>query len=142
MSAPVLNKKKNHYELRYTLTYYKELTKKPIQDQLVCAVDLGINNDAVCSVLNSKGTVLARKFINRQAEKDHLNIMLNRKSVFQKEHGSHDIACITGVIKRINIDYSHKIAHDIIVFAKANKCDVIVMEYLDIKKKHSARNAS
>ena len=59
ISAPVLNKKKNYYELRYTLTYYKELTKKPIQDQLVCAADLGINNDAVCSVLNSKGTVLA-----------------------------------------------------------------------------------
>ena len=34
------------------------------------------------SVLNSKGTVLARKFINRQAEKDHLNVMLKRKSLY------------------------------------------------------------
>ena len=56
--------------------------EKPVADRVICAVDLGVNNDAVCSVLNSKGTVLARKFINRQAEKDHLNVMLKRKSLY------------------------------------------------------------
>lgn len=142
VSAPVLCKKKNYYELRYTLTYYKDLTQKPVADQVICAVDLGVNNDAVCSVLNSKGTVLARKFINLQAEKDHLNVMLKRKSLFQSLHGVHDIACMSGVVKRINLDYSHKIAHEIVKFARSQNCDVIVMEYLNIKKKHTARNAS
>lgn len=38
--------------------------------QTILAVDLGINTDAVCSVMRSDGTVLVRKIINFAGEKD------------------------------------------------------------------------
>ena len=141
ISSPVIEKKpKGHYFLRFTLEEKVELSSKPIVDQKVCAVDLGVNTDAVCSVLDSSGTVLARKFILRGREKDQVNNALHRVSVFQKLHGSHDSGRLWSVAKRRNENLANHVAHDIVEFARENDCDVIVFEHLHTDgRKHGSK---
>ena len=134
-SAPVLEKKYGHYELRFTRDFNVELSNKDIYKQKVCAVDLGITSDAVCSILNYKGTVLSRKFINCGKEKDSLNNALHRVSTFQKEHGSYNVRRLWSIAKRRNLNLAHLVAHKIVDYASENNCDVIVFEYLDTKAK-------
>ena len=69
ISAPVLEKKHGCWKLRFAVTETVELSAKPVSEQKICAVDLGIRTDAVCSIMDSKGTVLARKFIMRGRER-------------------------------------------------------------------------
>ena len=134
-SAPVLEKKYGHYELRFTREFQVELSDKEISKQKVCAVDLGVTNDATVSVLDVHGTVLSRKFINCGKEKDSVTNALNRVSSFQKEHGSHDTKRLWNIAKRRNLNLAHLIAHKIVDYAKENNCDVIVFEHLDTKGK-------
>ena len=134
-SAPVLEKKYGHYELRFTREFQVELSDKEISKQKVCAVDLGVTNDATVSVLDIHGTVLSRKFINCGKEKDFVTNALNRVSSFQKEHGSHDTKRLWNIAKRRNLNLAHLIAHKIVDYAKENNCDVIVFEHLDTKGK-------
>ena len=134
-SAPVLEKKYGHYELRFTREFQVELSDKEISKQKVCAVDLGVTNDATVSVLDIHGTVLSRKFINCGKEKDSVTNALNRVSSFQKEHGSHDTKRLWNIAKRRNLNLAHLIAHKIVDYAKENNCDVIVFEHLDTKGK-------
>ena len=134
-SAPVLEKKYGHYELRFTRDFQVELSDKKISKQKVCAVDLGVTNDATVSVLDVHGTVLSRKFINCGKEKDSVTNALNRVSSFQKEHGSHDTKRLWSIAKRRNLNHAHLVAHRIVDYALANNCDVIVFEYLETKGK-------
>lgn len=134
-SASVLEKKYGHYELRFTREFQVELSDKEISKQKVCAVDLGVTNDATVSVLDIHGTVLSRKFINCGKEKDSVTNALNRVSSFQKEHGSHDTKRLWNIAKRRNLNLAHLIAHKIVDYAKENNCDVIVFEHLDTKGK-------
>ena len=133
ISAPVLEKKHGCWKLRFAVTETINLSRKPVSEQKICAVDLGVNTDAVCSVMDSKGTVLARKFIMRGREKDSLSNALHRVSVFQSLHGSHDSGRLWNIAKRRNRNLAHQIAREIVNFAIANECDVIVMEHLDTK---------
>ncbi|WP_105305201.1 IS200/IS605 family accessory protein TnpB-related protein [Anaerolactibacter massiliensis] len=133
ISAPVLEKKHGCWKLRFAVTETVELSAKPVSEQKICAVDLGVNTDAVCSVMDSKGTVLAHKFIMRGREKDSLSNALHRVSVFQSLHGSHDSGRLWNIAKRRNRNLAHQIAREIVNFAIANECDVIVMEHLDTK---------
>ena len=133
ISAPVLEKKYGCWKLRFAVTETVELSAKPVSEQKICAVDLGISTDAVCSVMDSKGTVLARKFIMRGREKDFLSNALHRVSVFQSLHGSHDSGRLWNIAKRRNRNLAHQIAREIVNFAIANECDVIVMEHLNAK---------
>ena len=140
-SSPTIERKqKGHYFLRFALTENVELSSAPLSERLICSVDLGLNTDAVCSVMNVHGTVLARKFINCAREKDSVHNALHRVSVFQKLHGSHDTGRLWSVAKRRNENHAKLIAHHIAAFAKENHCDVIVFEHLDTKgKKRGSR---
>ena len=64
------------------------LTKTPVKEQIICSVDLGINTDAVCTIMRADGTVLGRKFIDHPSEKDRMYRALGRIRRFQREHGS------------------------------------------------------
>ena len=87
-SAPTLEKRHRKYFLRFSYTEDVILTKIPVKEQIVCSVDLGINTDAVCTIMRSDGTVLGRKFINFHSEKDRMYRVLGRIKRFQREHGS------------------------------------------------------
>ena len=119
----------------FTLTENIELSSVPLKERLICAVDLGINTDAVCSVMNVHGTVLARKFINCAREKDCVQNALHRVSVFQKLHGSHDTGRLWSVAKRRNENHAKLVANRIVEYARENHCDVIVFEHLDTRGK-------
>ncbi len=57
-SAPALEKRHQKYFLRFSYTEEVTLSKTPVKDQIICSVDLGINTDAVCTIMRSDGTVL------------------------------------------------------------------------------------
>lgn len=105
-----------------------------IQDQVICAVDLGLNNNATCSIMQSDGTVVGRKFINLATEKDHLSKALNRLKKAQ-QHGAKRCPVKWKHINDINTDISRKTAKEILDFAVLYNVDTIVFEYLDTKGK-------
>lgn len=137
LSAPVIEKRNKKYALRFLVETKSELSKR---NDRVCAVDLGINNDAVCSIIDKDGTVIARRFINSSIEKDHLYRILNQIKKAQSVGNRK-----TPKLWRYADNYNHQISvntakgiHD---FALEYNCDVIVMEHLDTqgKKKGSKK---
>ena len=134
--SPVLEKRKQgKYFLRFAMTEKIEFLDKPVFERKVCAVDLGVNTDATCSVIDVHGTVLARKFITRAREKDSVYRALHRVSVFQRLHGSHDSGRLWSLASRRNLNLAHMVAHDIVDFAREHGCDVIVFEHLGTRGK-------
>ena len=86
--CPTLEKRHHKYFLRFTYTEEVTLTKTSVKEQVICSVDLGINTDAVCTIMRADGTVLGRKFIDHPSEKDRMYRALGRIRRFQREHGS------------------------------------------------------
>ena len=71
-SAPALEKRHHKYFLRFSYIEEVTLTQTPVKGQIICSVDLGINTDAVCTIMRADGTVLGRKFIDFPSEKDRM----------------------------------------------------------------------
>ena len=138
-SAPTLEKRHRKYFLRFSYTEDVILTKAPVEEQIICGVDLGINTDAVCTIMRSDGTVLGRKFIDFPSEKDRMYRVLGRIKRFQREHGSAQAKSRWGYVKRLNIELSRKIAGAVTKYAKENHADIIVFEYLETKGKISGK---
>ena len=134
-SAPTLEKRFGKYYLRFAYTENVKLSKTPIEKQRICAVDLGLNSDAVCSIMTSDGTILNRKFINFPSEKDHLNHVLNRVRRYQREHGSQNVQSFWKYAQRLNDELAKKIASAITEFAVSNFTDCIVFEHLNFRGK-------
>ena len=133
--SPVLIKKHRKYFLQFAFEQEAKLTEKSAGAQRICAVDLGINTDAVCSIMEADGTVAARKFINFAAEKDHLQHVLNRVRKHQRLHGPQSVRGFWAYGVRLNEELARKTAGAIIAFAKESRADVIVFEHLDMRGK-------
>ena len=127
-SAPILEKRHRKYFLRFSFEEERKLTDRPVQEQRICAVDLGINTDAVCSIMEADGTVCARKFIDFADEKDRI-----RKK--NREHGPKSAVSLWKYAARCNDELAKKTAAAIVGFAEENHADVIVFEHLDMKGK-------
>ena len=138
-SAPTLEKRHRKYFLRFSYTEDVILTKAPVEEQIICGVDLGINTDAVCTIMRSDGTVLGRKFIDFPSEKDRMYRVLGRIRKFQREHGSVQAKSRWAYAKSLNIELGRKIAGAVTKYAKENHADIIVFEYLEIKGKISGK---
>ena len=104
------------------------LTKAPVKEQIICSVDLGINTDAVCTIMRPDGTVLGRKFIDFPSEKDRMYRVLGRISRFQREHGSVQVKSRWAYAKRLNTELGRKVAGAVTGYAEENHADVIVFE--------------
>lgn len=126
------------YSLRFAFDENVKLSDAPIDKQRVCAVDLGLNTDAVCSIMTADGTILAREFINFPSDKDHLYHVLNRIKKFQRLHGSREAHNFWPYAKRVNDELSKKIAAAIVEFAVLYSADVIAFEHLDFKGKKAS----
>ena len=113
------------------------LTQTPVKGQIICSVDLGINTDAVCTIMRADGTVLGRKFIDFPSEKDRMYRTLGRIRRFQREHGSAQAGDRWAYTRRLNIELSRKIAGAVAEYAWENHADVIVFEYLEMNGKIS-----
>ena len=133
VSAPVLEKRYNKYYLRFSFTKVINLTDTPVKKQIVCSVDLGINTDAVCSIMDADGTILARKFIDFPSDKDRMYHAMNRTRRKQSEYGPRSATSLWAYVRRLNEDRAKKISSVIIDFAFQHSVDVIVIEHLDFK---------
>ena len=134
-SAPKLEKKHKKWFLRFAFTEDVNLNETITKEQIICSVDLGINTAATCSIMLSDGTVVARKFIDFAAEKDHLGHVLNRIKRKQREHGSQSVHSFWKYVTRLNKELSKKVSLEIVSFAFEYMTDVIVFEYLDMNGK-------
>lgn len=141
-SAPILERRYNRWYLRFAFEEQQVLSDTPIQEQRICAVDLGLNTDAVCSIMAADGTVLQRKFIDFPSDKDHLFHVLNRIKRRQREHGYTSTHALWLYARRLNNKLAIKVASAITDFAVLHSADVIVFEHLDFKgRKHKGSKA-
>ena len=138
-STPALEKRHRRYFLRFSYTEEVTLTKTPVKEQIICSVDLGINTDAVCTIMRSDGTVLGRRFIDHPSEKDRMYRTLGRIRRFQREHGSAQTQGRWAYTKRLNTELGKKTAGAIVRYAEENHADVIVFEYLEMQGKISGK---
>lgn len=134
-SAPTLKKCHGKYYLQFAFTEKVKLAETEINDQCICSVDLGLNTDAVCSIMRADGAALARKFINFPNEKDHLWHVLNRIKRYQREHGSKNVKSFWEYARRLNDELAKKVASAIVGFAALYPVDSIVFEHLDFRGK-------
>lgn len=143
ISNPTLEKKYNKWFLRFAVTEEAELHKKPVSEQRVLAIDLGLNTDATCSVMLSDGTILARKFINFASDKDRIWHCLNKIKGIQQKYGSKgtNTKKLWRYAKSLNNELASKIANAIVDYALEMQVDTIVFEHLDTngKKKGSKK---
>ena len=139
-SAPALVKRNHRYALCFSFEEIVFFEKKPIEEQTILAVDLGINTDAVCSVMRSDGTVLARKFIDFPSEKDRLDTQLGRARRGQRENGYRGGNRHMRKVTRINTDHARKVAPAIVRYAVSMDVDVIVVEHFDITGKANRKS--
>ncbi|URW87363.1 hypothetical protein M5E86_08300 [Blautia wexlerae] len=107
-SAPTLEKRHQKYFLRFSYKEEVTLTKTPVKEQIICSVDLGINTDAVCTIMRADGTVLGRKFIDHPSEKDRMYRTLGRIRRSQREYGSAQTQGIWAYTKRLNTELGKK----------------------------------
>lgn len=135
MSVPTLEKKNKKWFLRFAFEEKVELNNTKLEEQRILAVDLGINTDATCSVMDVDGAILAREFINFASDKDQLYHTLNKIKKVQQKYGSNNTAKLWRYAKFHNEELARKIAGAITDTAIKYDCNVIVFEHLDIKGK-------
>lgn len=132
--VPTLGKQGKSWYLIFPFEDEIKLQTVNIQDQIICSVDLGLNNNATCSIMRSNGAVISRKFVNLSVEKDRLSKTMNRIKKAQ-QHGAIKTPVIWKHTNDLNADISRKTAKDIIDFAVLYSADVIVFEFLNIQGK-------
>ena len=127
--SPILIKKGRKFYLQYAFEKKVILPKLKYPNIKVCSVDLGLNHSAVCSIIDSKGTVIDRLFINQPIEKDRLNRLLNRYRLKCKHGGINKKPKIWGKINGLNTQIVNDTVNKILNFAISNNVDVLVFEY-------------
>lgn len=127
---PKLTRQGKKYFLSFSYEEKIPLNKTTVPKQRICAIDLGLTNTAVCSIMDAKGTILARKFIKQAREKDQLRILTNKLRKAQRKSGPiaapHHWNRIQGLRKHMLNSASSQIVR----FAKEHNADVIVFEFL------------
>ena len=132
--SPTIKRKGRKWVVSFPFQFRYDLTNASLPDQRVCAVDLGVNTDATCCVMEPDGTVVARKFINHAADKAVLYHEHNKIRKAQSK-GARKLKRKWARVNRINEELTRKTVKAIIDFAIEYSCTHIVCEYLDIKGK-------
>lgn len=138
--APILRKCGKEWFLDFTFEEKIALSDSPIRDQIIVAVDLGLNNACTCSVMTAEGTILDRNFLSLPREQDSFKHAVNRIKKAQ-QNGAKRIPRLWAKAKGINDDIAVKTANFIIDTAIKWNANVIVFEFLDFngKKKGSKK---
>lgn len=137
--SPTLQKRGKEWFLDFKFKEYIKLPDTDIFDKVILAVDLGINSACTCSVMDSSGTILGRKFLKLPSEQDSLIHALNRIKKAQS-HGASKMPRLWARVKGINDDIVVKTANFIINTAILYNVNVIVFEHLDLNgKKHGGK---
>ena len=122
------------FSLSFAFERETELPSKDKKEYSICAVDIGINNAAVCSIMKEDGTVTARRFITFTGEEDRFNRIVNER---KKAHSMSK--CRTHRLERFLKNHNENLARltssAIVEFASYYGATVIVMENLRITGK-------
>lgn len=138
--VPTLMKRGKQWYLDFPFEEQASLVDTDIWEQRVLAVDLGLNNSCVCSVMQTDGTILGRQFCKLPREYDSLQHKLDHIKRAQK-HGSRKVPNLWRMANHVNDDIAVKTARFIVDTAVLYHVDVIIFEYLDLngKKRGSRR---
>lgn len=140
---PILLKQNGVYYLSYSYEKSQKLNTVPLKEQIAVGVDLGLNNDAVCSAIDSGGTVMDRKFIKLSREKDLLKRMINKIKRNQQNSGLRtENTNYWRKVNNLQSEIVNQTCGSILRFALKNEASVIVMEYLseNFHSRGSVRN--
>ena len=138
-NVPIIQKKGRRFYA--TFSYEEETTLIPEESiAKICAIDLGLNTDATCSIMDKDGTVYARKFISFGKEHDRLHTQLGRIKRNQKRGSRHN-KTLWCKVAGISQDIADKAARAILAFGNEHGVDVFVLEYLDFKGKNTVKRA-
>lgn len=111
-----------------------KLTPPSILDRSkVCAVDVGINTLATASVIDSTGTVAARKFFHQAADIDRRNRraqLIRKKARKTAKLGRGFCKSLYRKARNINEQIAQLTSRQIVDFARKNGASVIVLENL------------
>lgn len=138
-NVPIIQKKGRRF---YATFSYEEETALVPEESIVkiCAVDLGLNTDATCSIMDKNGTVYARKFISFSKEHDRLHTQLGRIKRNQKRGSRHNKA-LWRKASSIGQNIADKTVKAILDFGNEYGVDAFVLEYLDFKGKSAVKRA-
>ena len=138
-NVPIIKRKGRRFYAEFS---YKESV--PLIDQndikKICAIDLGIDTDAICSIMSEDGTIHARKFIHFSEEHDHLNTQIGRIKRNQRR-GNKKNTKLWKRVSGISQDIADKTARAIFEFGYEHGVDVFVLEFLEFKGKHTVKRA-
>lgn len=132
--APTLERRNKEWFLTFPFEEKVKLYKTDINEQIIAAVDLGINNACTISIMCSNGTILDRKFLKLSKEQDSLKHSINRIKKAQ-QHGNYKTPRLWARAKGINHNIAIKTAQFIIDIAVLYNVDTIVFEHLERKGK-------
>ena len=132
--VPTLRRLGKNWYLYFSFEENVKFEDKPVDQQIVVSVDLGINNACTCSAMLSDGTVIGRKILSLPREKDFLGHKLNKIKKAQ-QHGARKMPRLWAKAKGVNLDIAHKTAQFIADVATLYSADVIVFEHLDTQGK-------
>ena len=137
--VPTLQKRGKEWFLDFSFEENVNLESTDVYDRIILSVDLGINSACTCSVMDSDGTILGRRFLRLLSEQDSLNHAVNRIKKAQ-QHGNRKTPRLWSKAKGINNDIAVKTAQFIIDTAVLFNVDVIVFEHLELNgKKHGSK---
>ena len=138
-NVPIIQKKGRRFYA--TFSYEEETTLVSEQSiDKICAIDLGLNTDATCSIMDKDGTVYARKFISFSKEHDQLHTQLGRIKRNQKRGSRHN-KTLWRKVAGISQDIADKTVKAIFDFGIEYGVDAFVLEYLDFKGKNIVKRA-
>ena len=138
-NVPIIRKKGRRFYATFSYEDETELVSEQSIDK-ICAIDLGLNTDATCSIMDKDGTVYARKFISFSKEHDRLHTQLGRIKRNQKRGSRHN-KTLWRKVAGLSQDIADKTVKAIFEFGIENGVDVFVLEYLDFKGKNAVKRA-
>lgn len=110
-------------------------TKEPVDR--VCSVDLGINKQATCSVIDAGGTVIARRFVRLGAHIDRrdkvLHAIRDKARQTMGKGGKLAPGFCRGLYDRakgLNTHVAREVSRQVVAFARAHGARVVVFEDL------------
>ena len=138
-NVPIIQQKGRRFYATFSYEEETELVSEKSIDK-ICAIDLGLNTDATCSIMDKDGTVYARKFISFSKEHDQLHTQLGRIKRNQKRGSRHN-KTLWRKVAGISQDIADKTARAILDFGIEHGVDAFVLEYLDFKGKNIVKRA-
>jgi len=132
--VPTLKKKHKLWTLCFSFEEKAILSPIEVKEQIILAVDLGINSACVCTAMCADGTIVGRKFLNLPSEEDSLRHALNKIKKAQ-QHGNRKTPALWAKAKGINDRISVLTAQFIVDTAALYAASAIVFEHLEARGK-------